>query len=623
MPAVFTDLIDLSQPFALIAKGERVTCYQGAIHTLNSLADIHRLGLATGCDIVFALPYRIIRERGFEARGDEPILAIAAQAALTLDKQAFLGQLPDTEVKLDGEITPSIADDAYAEIVRQFQINEIGGGNTSQTTISRRFSGRISNLDNTVLLSMYRRLLQSRGAYMTVLFGNVGAAGEAQYLIGATPERHLEIIGNETIMVPIAGTLRKEDRATFPQRLQAFLSDRKEINELFQVVDEEMKMMGVIAPEGGDIRGPFLREIGAVVHTEYELVGKRCINSIDALRHTLHAPTVVGSPMQSAARIIAQYEPDSRRYYAGEIGVYKAPRSADHSGDLDTAILIRSAELFGDGRFHIQAGGGLVRDSDPLSEAHESRAKAMGMMGIIMGASITSDEYLTLELHAAHRALLESRNEALSGFWTVRQNPYRPQGHDFAGCKITIVNNEDDFAHMIGHMVKFSQAQTDVIDTFAFDAATDKSDIVILGPGPGDPTDMKHPRMKRLQDIVATLKAKGKPMLGVCLGHQAIAFSEGLAVEKQETATQGMQRSVTVFGRDQLLGFYNSFSPVHTAIAASRNDLLLDLDENRRIIAMKGPGFIGFQFHPESVMSENGNELLLDALLELRQRAAV
>lgn len=621
MTISFPNFINFDLPFAIFEKAGRVTFYQGDVHTLKQLEDIHTLSVAEKRDVVFALPYCAIRERGFEALGDEPILAMSVKNSMTLDKAEVISQIKDVPIILAGEMTPNMSDVDYAQMIKDFQINEIGGGNASQTTLSRKFSGQVTGLNSDVLLSIYRKLLMSRGQYMTVLFGNVNVDDplKSQYLIGATPERHIEVIGNETIMIPIAGTLRKEDRETFEARLEKFLQDPKEINELYQVVDEEMKIMGVVAPEGGDIYGPFLREIGAVIHTEYELVGKRCMNSIEALRRAMHAPTVVGSPMQSAARIIAKYEKTSRRYYGAEIGVYSAPRRADMYGDVDTAILIRTAEMFGDGTFHVQAGGGLVRDSVPEDEAKESRAKAMGMMGVMMGSSITSDEYLTPELRAKYAPMLAERNNRLSAFWMQRQNPYAASNHNLNGFKVTIINNEDDFAYMIGHMITVSGATVSVVDTFDYDVAKDESDIIVLGPGPGDPTDMTHPRMKKLQDIIATLKKSDRPMLGVCLGHQAIAVAEGLSVTRQDESTQGLQRQVRVFGQMRRLGFYNSFSPVFTEEARARVDLRLDLDEKGRIIAMQGDRFIGFQFHPESVMSEDGNDVMYKALMILKQ----
>ncbi|PZQ47867.1 MAG: hypothetical protein DI551_02580 [Micavibrio aeruginosavorus] len=625
MPAhSFDQFIDLSKPFAILEKHGTVTCYQGPLHVLQGLDAIHALSLQTGKDVVFLLPYRIIRERGFEAKGDEPILALSASRTLSMDKEDFIATIKDAPIAIAGEIVPDISDEDYAALVKKFQENEIGGGNTSQTILSRRFEGNLCAARIENILSIYKRLLQGNGQYMTVLFANIDSRDPAknQYIVSATPERHLEISGDEAIMIPIAGTLRKEDRETFPARLQAFVRDEKEINELFQVLDEELKMMGSICPEGGEIRGPFLREIGAVVHTEYELVGRRPRNTIAALRETLHAPTVTGSPIESATRIIEKYETQSRRYYSGEVGIYKALRTKEHYGDLDTAILIRGMEIRGDGKFFVQAGGGLVKDSDPDSEAKESAAKAMGVMSAVTGSSIISETYLTPELHDSVREALMGRNAELSSFWMNKQNPYILAGENLQHKAVTIVNNEDNFAFMIKHLLERMGAKADVVDTLGFDPEKDKSGIVVLGPGPGDPNDMGDARMKKLQECIKILKERNKPMLGICLGHQALSVFEKLSVKKQDAPTQGEARKVSVFGQACLLGFYNSFSPVFDAAAKARHDIAFDTDENGRIIAMEGSGFVGFQFHPESVLSRDGYELIYKAITKLDQGQA-
>ncbi len=419
-------------------------------------------------------------------------------------------------------------------------------------------------------------------------------------------------------MIPIAGTLRKEDRETFETRLDTFLADPKEINELFQVVDEEMKIMGVICPDGGEVEGPFLREIGAVIHTEYRLIGRRGVNTMAAMRRTLHAPTVVGSPMESAARIIHKYEPEPRRYYAGEVGIYSNPRTEDPNGDIDCAILLRCAEIQGDGTFRVQAGGGIVRDSVPENEAKESRAKAMGLLGVLSGASQLKESYLTEDLCKKVAPVLKSRNVQLSSFWMNRQDPHGKSLPMLDGVKVTILNNEDDFAHMAGHMLRTMHAEVRVVDSMAYEPSKDVSDIVIVGPGPGDPTDMTHPRMRRVQEVITDLTIRQKPLLGICLGHQSLAVNKKIDVERQTHSTQGMQRIVELKSKKHRLGFYNSFSPVYNAKARLHTDIKFDIDENDRIIAMEGVRFIGFQFHPESIMSEDGANILHRAMMRLR-----
>ncbi len=610
---------DTAKPFACIAKGDSVSLYQGSLHFLDSLDEIDALARQTGRDIVFALPYRTIRERKFEARGDEPILALVAARALTLPVDEFAALLPEAAIRLAGEPVPSLSDAEYAALVKRFQDSEIEAGNCSQAILSRRFSGRLDGFGVDVALSLYRKLLGQIGQYMTVLFaGHEPDEPEKRYyLAGATPERHLQITGNETIMNPIAGTLRKEDRETFPARLQRFVEDPKEIGELFQVLDEEMKMMSLICPEGGRINGPYLREIGAVVHSEYELVGKRGIDTVGALRRTLHAPTVLGSPMESAARIIARYEPESRRYYSGEIGIYRCPRGEEPNGDLDCAILIRCAELFDDGRFNVQSGGGLVRDSVPEEEAHESRAKAMGFLSVLTGPA-KAEAWLTPELEACVADIFTARNRTLAPFWMSTQARDYEQTPALRGVAVTVVNNEDDFAHMIAHQLRSMGAGVAVVDTKDYRAGTQPCDVLVLGPGPGDPADMTHPVMARLQGIIAEAGEAGTPMLGVCLGHQALAVAQGLGVTRQGRSTQGLQIQSTVGGASHLLGFYNSFSPVG---GGTQDRLELDIDKQGRIIAMRGPGFAGFQFHPESVMSQTGYDLLQQEVVALSGRS--
>lgn len=622
----YQDAIDCSKPFVIVQKNSQVTWIQGELLELETVADIHQKSIEYGKDLAFILPYRVIRERGYLAKGDEPILAMVAQTSLTMDISEAEKILPDAQIEITQQISPSISDAEYADMVRDFQDNEIGGGNGCQTTLSRRFSGKLSTMNPDIALTIFKRLIRTKGQYMTVCFANsdVQNPDQSQFIITATPERHLEITGNETIMIPIAGTLRKEDRETFEQRLKDFVVDPKEINELAQVLDEELKMMSEICPDGGEVRGPFLREIGAVVHTEYELVGRRSDDFIKALINSFHAPTVTGSPIESAARIIHKYEADSRRYYSGEFGIYKCPRSKTHSGDLDTAILIRGVEIFGNGTFNVQAGGGLVRDSSPESEAKESYAKANSVLAAITADKIIHEDYLTPELRESVKTALIARNKDLSPFWISTQNPYIVPENNLKGIKIIILNNEDNFAFMIRHMLEHLKAKVTVVDTKTIEEhQLEGYDLVVLGPGPGDPNNMSDIRMQKLQTIIKKLKARGTKMLGICLGHQALSVSMGLNVTRQPKPTQGIAREISILGKGRTLGFYNSFSPEYDDVAKSKTDRIhFDRDENNRIIAMKGTDqgvdFIGFQFHPKSVLSRDGFAVLYEAIMALK-----
>ncbi|MCB9979841.1 MAG: phenazine-specific anthranilate synthase [Rhodospirillales bacterium] len=608
--------------FAFLERDSIVYIILGQIVHLKTLEELAAHAEDAQKPVAFALPFHVIRERGFEAQGHEPIMAITGTQIYACPMAEFRALLPTHPLILSKDISASQSDADYAAMVRDFQEAEIEGGHCSQATLSRKFEGQIDQFHLNHALSLYRTLLFPQGQYMTVLFCDRSDDPDRPHcLIGATPERHLTITGEHALMIPIAGTLRKEDQETFPQRLGKFVADPKEINELFQVVDEELKMMGQICPEGGTIKGPYLREIGSVVHTEYELYGNRGLEPLDALRLTLHAPTVVGGPMESAARIIARYEPCSRRYYGGEIGLY-APASAAPSGvaELDCAITLRCGEFFSDGTFAIQAGGGLVRDSDPVSETHESRAKAMGLMAFLLGEPKVSVRYVTTELLEGTTPALQARNAHLSSFWAENQeNLWRHSAKDAQHKTILIVNNEDDFAWMLAHVCRGLGYQVTVADTFEMQHRTITEDLVLLGPGPGDPNDEDHPRMMHLRSLTNALLVEKKPLLGVCLGHQMLAHCLGFPVKKQISSTQGMQRRVKVFGQMHNLGFYNSFAPVMHPIMDPPETISCDLDEHGRVIALHGPHYYGAQFHPESIMSETGVDLMKQMLEELLQ----
>ena len=142
---------------------------------------------------------------------------------------------------------------------------------------------------------------------------------------------------------------------------------------------------------------------------------------------------------------------------------------------------------------------------------------------------------------------------------------------------------------MIAHQLRSMGAVVIVIDTADYDSRLHPCDVLVLGPGPGDPADMAHPVMGRLQGIIAEAQDTTTPMLGICLGHQALAVAAGLDVTRQGRSTQGLQIETAIGGTPHRLGFYNSFSPVMNEAAQAQN-LELDVDNEGRIVAMRRAG---------------------------------
>ncbi|GAA3067177.1 hypothetical protein GCM10020000_59320 [Streptomyces olivoverticillatus] len=169
--------------------------------------------------------------------------------------------------------------------------------------------------------------------------------------------------GGTVVMNPISGTYRYPAEGPTAEGLLAFLHDRKEVEELSMVVDEELKMMCTVGDMGGVVVGPRLREMAHLAHTEYELRGRSSLDVREVLRETMFAATVTGSPVQNACRVIERYEPGGRGYYAGALALIG--RDAGGAQTLDSPILIRTADIDRHGRLRVAVGATLVRRSDP------------------------------------------------------------------------------------------------------------------------------------------------------------------------------------------------------------------------------------------------------------------
>src|SRR5207245_5555262 len=139
-------------------------------------------------------------------------------------------------------------------------------------------------------------------------------------------------------------------------------------------VDEELKMMASVCDSGAHVVGPYLKEMARLAHTEYLLEGQSSRDVRDLIRETMFAPTVTGSPLENACRVIAKYEPTGRGYYSGAVALVS--RDAAGGRVLDCSIFIRTADILHDGTLRLGLGATLVRHSDPWSEVAETRVKA-------------------------------------------------------------------------------------------------------------------------------------------------------------------------------------------------------------------------------------------------------
>lgn len=611
-----TDLLDMvlaapGQPFAVLHRPHvtgtaRLEVLVGDVSPVATLADIPHGAPGPGPRTLAVIPYRQVRERGLECVDDDaPLLAMRVREYAVLSKTLVLDRLPTQPIELSG--TRFDIDDAtYADIVRQVITDEIGEGEGANFVIKRAFLAQIDDYHPAVALAFFRRLCeQEAGAYWTFVLHS----GDRTF-VGATPERHVSVADGVATMNPISGTYRYPAGGPTVSGVLDFLADGKEIDELHMVLDEELKMMSRICD--GDIRvtGPLLKEMTRLAHTEYFIEGRSASDVRQILRETMLAPTVTGSPVENACRVIKRHERRGRGYYSGVAALIGNDESGRQT--LDSAILIRTAEIDQAGRVEIGVGATLVRHSDPVSEVAETRAKLAALL------SALQDRPVRLQDDPEVKAALARRNHRLGSFWFTGGDP-RPD----LDRRILVVDAEDTFTSMIAHQLRSLGMRVTVV-RFDEDYSTDGYDLVVLGPGPGDPRDVAGSKIAHLRDAVFSRLSQGGPLLAVCLSHQVLCSVLGLELHRLPVPNQGVQREIGLFGRQETVGFYNTF------VAGSARDegvhplvgpIQISRDASTgEVHALRGRAFTSVQFHPESVLTADGPGIisrLLEAVLPM------
>ena len=204
-------------------------------------------------------------------------------------------------------------------------------------------------------------------------------------VVGSSPEPMVQLLEGKVISRPIAGTRRRGRTDAEDRRLAGELSEHpKELAEHIMLLDLARNDVGRVVRFGTERVDEMmtLERYSHVMHLTSQVSGElvETKGPIDVLRATLPAGTVSGAPKVRAMEIIDDLEPTKRGPYAGVVGYF------DFSGNLDTAIAIRTMFVTGDGRASVQAGAGIVADSDPEAEDEECRNKAAALLAAVPAA---------------------------------------------------------------------------------------------------------------------------------------------------------------------------------------------------------------------------------------------
>ncbi len=278
------------------------------------------------------------------------------------------------------DVRRTMSDSLYEDAVRAAK-EHVTAGDIFQVVLSQRF-----DLDSLGVnpFDVYRVLrLVNPSPYLYFLrFPEVT-------VVGASPEPMVRLRDGTVISRPIAGSRPRGGTPEEDGRLEGELvEDPKEVSEHVMLVDLARNDVGRVVSFGTEVVDEMMvvERYSHIMHLTSQVSGQLDPGKgpIDVLRATLPAGTLSGAPKVRAMEIIDDLEPTKRGVYGGVVGYL------DFSGNLDTAIAIRTMTVGADGKASVQAGAGIVADSDPASENAECAHKAAALLSAVAMARTMS-----------------------------------------------------------------------------------------------------------------------------------------------------------------------------------------------------------------------------------------
>jgi len=277
--------------------------------------------------------------------------------------------------KIAPKFERTISDDQFVEKVKQIK-NEIIRGEAFQVVLSQRFSAKC-DVD---ALDVYRTLRgQNPSPYMYLFRFH-----DDLNIVGSSPEALVKITGDQALIHPIAGTRpRNVDPKIDEQVANELLADPKERAEHLMLVDLGRNDLGRVCVAGSVEVSEFMQiekysHVMHIVSTVNGTIDQK--NSVlDVILSVFPAGTLSGAPKPRAMEIIDEHEVTRRGIYGGAIGYI------DFTGNADTCIAIRTAVIKNKVAY-VQAGAGIVADSDPKMENQECLNKAAAVLGAVASA---------------------------------------------------------------------------------------------------------------------------------------------------------------------------------------------------------------------------------------------
>jgi anthranilate synthase len=422
---------------------------------------------------------------------------------------------------------------------------------------------------------LFRRLRERNPAP----YGFLMNLGDAEWLVGASPEMYVRVEGRRVETCPIAGTIaRGEDAIADAEQIRTLLNSAKDESELTMCTDVDRNDKSRICVPGSvRVIGRrqielYSRLIHTVDHVEGEL--RDGFDALDAFLAHAWAVTVTGAPKTWAMQFIEDHERSPRAWYGGAVGVL------GFDGNLNTGLTLRTIRVK-DGMAEVRVGATLLFDSDPDEEERETLVKASAFLD----------------------ALRRPRGVPRA----APREPSRPG----AGRRVLLVDHQDSFVHTLANYLRQTGAEVTTLRAGFPATLLDelRPDLVVLSPGPGTPRDF---------DVSGTLReclARDLPVFGVCLGLQGIVehFGGELAVlghpmhGKASAVRVGPSALFAGLPERFVAGRYHSLfavreklPPVLRVSAETEDGVVMAVEHTELPVA-------AVQFHPESILTLRGD----------------
>jgi anthranilate synthase component 1 len=499
------------------------------------------------------------------------------------EDDVYFPELP--EPVRGGNESSSHTDKEHAEIVQQIK-DSITSGEIYQLNFGRTWEGMLDEDP----AAIFHRLATNNPAPFS---GYIEAADLGLALASSSPEILVETQDRTVMTAPIKGTRPRGSDADQESLLRRDLvHDKKERAEHRMLVDLERNDLGIVAEPGSVVQSRFnVEAYSNVQHLVSHVTGKLSDDNdgIDALQALFPGGSITGCPKTVVCASIDELEKKPRSFWTGSMGWIDV-----HSGDSTWNIMIRTLEAryTPEGwRGTVVAGGGITIESNPDAEVAEAVWKAAALR--------RACGWLNPEVKTIPKGELGIYPLYVEQEEYVVKNKFE--------LSVAFIDNLDSFSHNIIHALQSLGCSVDIYDGRGEIADFDQ-DAIVIGPGPG------RPEISPLSLHVAKLDL---PVLGICLGHQAIGITRGMdLIESPLGPVHGVPSPVLADGGGLLKEGEHVMTRYNSLVLSGEGDLLVTATDETGTLPMeiRDGNTYGVQFHPESIGSQNGMAVLEEFL---------